>query len=199
MSHVEQSLTAVFDDLAARAPHDPDLVGTVRRRARRRRAGWIAAAAAAACASTAGVVAVGRAGFEDGDMRVVAGGNVPACDGRPITGVLPVWARAGFGAHEPVMPYVRSRSGRVLGILFGSWSPGENGRPRTKILWVWDDGPSAASLRVSAQRDGVGAVVTEGLPEPYGPSITELPTSGCWRLTFSSPTWSDTIDVDTRL
>ncbi len=198
MRDVEQSLSAVFDDLAARAPHDPELARTVRQRAQRRRNGWLAASAAAACVLGAGVVL--ERGRDDGGVtQLVPEQAARACDGTPTVGVLPVWARTGFSEAEPVMPYVRSRSGRVLGILFGSWSLGENGRPSTKILWVWDDGPSAAGLRVSAQRDGVGAVVTEGLPEPYGPSITELPTSGCWRLTFSSPTWSDTIDVDTRL
>ena len=198
MSDVEQSLAGVFDDLASRAPHDPDLVGTVRRRARRGQARWLAASAAA-CVVVAGGVAVERGRGEAGGGGVVAARPVPVCDGTPTTGVLPPWARAGFSGPEPVAPYVRSRSGTILGILFGSWSPGPNGGPSVKILWVWQEAPRPdGEVRLSAQRDGVGPVVTSGLPQPYGPSSVELPASGCWRLTVSKGTWSDTVDVDTR-
>ncbi len=198
MRDVEQSLSAVFDDLAARAPHDPELARTVRQRAQRRRTAWLAASTAAACVLGAGVVL--ERGRDDGGVtQLVPEQAARACDGTPTVGVLPVWARTGFSEAEPVMPYVRSRSGRVLGILFGSWSPGDGGRQARKVLWVWNEGPDAGSpVRLSAQRDGVGAVVTEGLPMPWGPSTVELPSSGCWRLTLSSGTWSDTVDVDTR-
>jgi hypothetical protein len=195
MTDLDQALADVFADLADAAPHDPALAARVRRRARRRvllPAGVLVAASAIV---VAGVVASRP---HDTFVRVA---SAPACDGTVTTGVLPVWARDGFSDPEPVARYVPSRSGNVVAILFGTWSPSAGGGTEAKVLWAWKDAPvvaPGAPVRMSAQLDGTGPTVTDGLPQPYGPSSVRLPSSGCWRITISSPGRTDTLDLDTR-
>jgi hypothetical protein len=113
--------------------------------------------------------------------------------------VLPEWARAGFTDAEPVVPFVRSRSGNVVAVLFGGrlWSP-----PRkdvsNKVLWVWRQVPGGATgdVTMSAQLVGTDTVVTTGLPRPEGPSTVDLPLPGCWRISLRSSGGIDTIDLD---
>jgi hypothetical protein len=194
MTDLDRVLTDVFADLADAAPHDPGLAGHVRRRARRRRILSVAGVTAAACA--AAVVGVTVIRQEQTTAQVA---TAPACDGRPRTAVLPEWARDGFTDPEPVIPFVRSRSGDVVAILFGQqlWSP-----PRqdvsNKVLWVWRAVPGGATgdVTMTARLAGTDRVVTTGLPRPEGPSTVDLPTAGCWRITLNSPRGTDTIDLD---
>jgi hypothetical protein len=193
VNDLEQSLRAVFDDLADAAPHDPALAARVRRRARRRVV--LAGAGAAAAATAIGVagVALARPDRESAQVAVA-----PACDGTPTTAVLPEWARTGFRDPEPAVPFVRSRSGDVVAILFGGqlWSP-----PRqdvsNKVLWVWRRMPGGASgdVTMTARLAGTDRVVTSGLPRPEGPSSVDLPAAGCWRITLTAPGGTDTIDL----
>lgn len=194
MNDFDRALADVFADLADTAPHDPALAGRVRGRARRRSILAVAGVTAAACAAAvAGVAVVGH------DQRVAQVAAAPACDGRPTTAVLPEWARGGFTDPRPVIPFVRSRSGDVVGILFGGelWSP-----PRqdvsNKVLWVWRAVPGGATgdVTMTAQLAGTSRVVTTGLPRPEGPSTVDLPAAGCWRITLKSPRGTDTIDLD---
>lgn len=120
------------------------------------------------------------------------------CRAAVATGVLPVWARAGFSSPRPRIPHVLGRSGRVVAILFGyplrsPTAPGRN----NKILWVSRAYPGRpAALWIKAQRmEGTTAIgapaerVVQGGP---GPSLVDMPSPGCWRLTLS---WSGRRDV----
>ena len=194
MTHLDRALADVFADLADDAPHDPALAGRVRRRARRR--GVLAVAGVTAAVSAAAAVGVVVVRQEQPAVQVAA---APACDGKARAAVLPEWARDGFTEPEPVIPFVRSRSGDVVAILFGQqlWSP-----PRqdvsNKVLWVWRPVPGGATgdVTMTAQLSGTSQVVTTGLPRPEGPSTVDLPAAGCWRITLNSPRGTDTIDLD---
>jgi hypothetical protein len=146
-------------------------------------------------AGAAVVVGHGR----QGSGSVVAATPAPACDGTPRSEVVPEWARAGFSDPNPVVPFVRSRSGNVVGVLFGGrlWSPPRAG-VSNKVLWVWRQVPGGATgdVTMTAQLSGTDTVVTRGLPRPEGPSTVDLPRPGCWRITLHSPGGTDTIDLD---
>jgi hypothetical protein len=197
MTDLDRALPDVFSELADAAPHDPDLGRRVRQRARRRGTAT-AAGAAAACAVLVAGAAIVEHGREGSGSPVVATTPAPACDGTARSQVLPEWARTGFNDPEPVVPFVRSRSGNVVAILFGGrlWSP-----PRkdvsNKVLWVWRQMPGGATgdVTMTAQLVGTGTVVTTGLPRPEGPSTVDLPLPGCWRITLRSPGGTDTIDL----
>ena len=204
MTDLDRALTEVFAELAEKAPHDPALARRVRQRARRRGTAALVGIAAACALLVAGGVVVQRA-RNASEPAAVATTPAPACDGTPMSQVLPDWARGGFTDPEPVVPFVRSRSGNVVAILFGGhlYSP-----PRkdvsNKVLWVWRDVPGTAGdaggtggdLTMTAQLAGTHTVVTRGLPQPAGPSTVDLPQPGCWRITLHSPGGTDTIDLD---
>jgi len=203
MADLDRALAEVFSELAESAPHDPALARRVRRRARRR--GTAVLGAVAACVLVAAgsvVVQHERANSRPATVATTPG---PSCDGTAKAEVLPDWARGGFSDPEPVVPFVRSRSGNVVAILFGGrlWAP-----PRkdvsNKVLWVWRDLPATATgtggtggtVTMTAQLAGTSTVVTKGLPQPAGPSTVDLPAPGCWRITLHSPAGTDTIDLD---
>jgi len=204
MTDLDRALTEVFAELAESAPHDPALVRRVRQRARRRGTAAVVGIAAACALLVAGGVVV-QGARNASAPAAVATTPAPACDGTPTSQVLPDWARGGFSDPEPVVPFVRSRSGNVVAILFGGhlYSP-----PRkdvsNKVLWVWRDVPgttggaggTGGSLTMTAQLAGTHTVVTRGLPQPAGPSTVDLPQPGCWRITLHSPAGTDTIDLD---
>jgi hypothetical protein len=199
MNDLEDQLTGAFERLAEQAPHHPDLAGTTRRRGRRRRMNTVAAVAAASLAAVVtGLLAAPNSPFHgsrhDSDIAVAPS---PPCRSAVTHGVLPEWARGGFSDPRPVMPFVTSASGNVVGILFGDplSSP-----PRpdiaNKVLWVWHDLPAdTTTLHASARLNGTGPVVTTGLPSPLGPSYVDLPAPGCWRLSLTWAGGSDTIDL----
>jgi len=91
---------------------------------------------------------------------------------------------------------VLGRSQRIVGILFGYplLSPPRAGR-NNKILWVAHKTPDASALLIRAQRmngtSPVGRLVMRNVSGGPGPSIINLPSSGCWRLTLR---WSGRID-----
>jgi len=204
MTDLDRALTEVFAELAESAPHDPALVRRVRQGARRRGTAAVVGIAAACALLVAGGVVV-QGARNASAPAAVATTPAPACDGTPTSQVLPDWARGGFSDPEPVVPFVRSRSGNVVAILFGGhlYSP-----PRkdvsNKVLWVWRDipgttggaGGTGGSLTMTAQLAGTHTVVTRGLPQPAGPSTVDLPQPGCWRITLHSPAGTDTIDLD---
>jgi hypothetical protein len=199
MKDLDDLLADVFDDLARSAPHDQDLAAQVRRRVRRGRIRAGGALLAGAAAAVVGTGLVLHPAPEPGDagpgVRVV--NAPPGCVSTVVRGVLPEWARAGFTAPEPVMPYVRSASGNIVAILFVdklTAPPREN--VNNKILWVWRAGSGVGNdVHVVARLGGTGPAVTKGLPTLEGPSIVDLPSPGCWRLTISWPGGSDTIDL----
>ena len=198
MTDLDRALTEVFSELAEAAPHDPGLSRRVRQRARRRGTASLAAALAACAVVVAGVGLVEH-GRDDSAAPAVATTPAPVCDGTPRSAVLPEWARDGFSDPRPVVPFVRSRSGKVVAILFTGhlWSP-----PRedvsNKVLWFWQQAPGGATgdVTMTAQLAGTDTVVSKGLPRPEGPSTVDLPRAGCWRITLRSPSGTDSIDLD---
>ena len=194
MTDVERLLTAELEDLGARAPHDPDLAGSVRRRARRQ-AAVLASALAVLVLVAGGAVAATR-------LRAPA---APAASSRttpppaegcptPQPGTLPVWARAGFSTPNPGIPMVYSKHGLMLAILFGTpLTAPPAADHNNKILWVSKlpiNTPSDFSI--VAKLAGTGETFQPKVDPAPGPSIVDLPRAGCWRLTL---TWSGHVDT----
>jgi hypothetical protein len=110
--------------------------------------------------------------------------------------------RAGFSGPNPRVPYALGSRGAIGAVIFG-WplrSPPLPNR-NNKILWV----PRHLSKTLAAfwirlqlmnGNQPVGAPIRKIIRGGPGPSIVDVPTAGCWRLTF---TWSgrrDTMDLD---
>jgi hypothetical protein len=192
MTDLDQLLTDTFEHIAAQAPHDSALAAHVRTRARR---GRLAAAAAlgGVAAATAAVIAVVGIGPETPNAPG-PGATAAACRSNVVTGVLPVWARAGFSDPRPVMPYVTSASGRIVGILFEPLTGPPRDDSGDKVLWVWQD-PVIEGVHAVARIDGTGPAVSFVDPGVTGPSSVSLPSPGCWRVTITWTGGSDTIDL----
>jgi hypothetical protein len=114
-----------------------------------------------------------------------------ACSAAVVTSALPEWARAGFSPDAYVNPHVTGASGKIVGVLFVDplRSPPRSG-VGNKILWVAKD-PGTGPLVIQARLDGSSQTATSTVDEGPGPSILDLPTPGCWRLTLS---WSGQTD-----
>ncbi len=110
---------------------------------------------------------------------------------------LPGWARGGFSPPDQAVPFVVGERGTILGVLFGQpfSSPAAPDRGN-KILWVTRDPHPAGPLTITAALDG--AVTTLEVPEGPGPSLVDLPTPGCWRLTLAWPDHTDRVAVAYR-
>jgi hypothetical protein len=128
--------------------------------------------------------------------------RVSACASQVKTGVLPRWARTGFSDPQPRMPYELGRAGNIAALVFGF--PLLSPPPRThnnKILWVSRVATDPGSnLRIAAQRmqgtRPVGTPVSRMVTGGPGPSIINLPASGCWRLTLHWSGRVDSLDLD---
>ena len=118
-----------------------------------------------------------------------------ACAGAVVTGVLPVWARAGFSEASPVMPYITGKHDEIIAVLFTNPLRSPSAKTRyNKILWVAKD-HGTGPLIIHAQLEGTKQHTTRTVPGGPGPSIINLPEPGCWQLTL---TWSghhDTLAV----
>lgn len=135
--------------------------------------------------------------------RSGSGVVVRPCRSSMHVGVLPVWARAGFSDPRPRVDHVLGRRDRIAAILFGTGndldSPPATGH-NNKILWV-SRGRTRAGSRLTIQAqlmrgtERVGAAVTRTVPGGPGPSIVNLPTAGCWRLTLRWSGWTDQLDL----
>lgn len=195
MTDVEQLLTVQLEELGRQAPHEPDLAGAVRRRARRQ--------ATVLASVLAVLVLLGGAGFTAARLRgptpttAAAATSSPA---QPPTRIdpacqpvsanpLPEWARAGFSDPDAPIQYFTGRKGLIVAILFGPLaSPATPGRSN-KVLWaakVGGDRPDrfTAEARLAGTTDEIHLDL--GLAP--GPSIVDLPSSGCWWLDLS---WGD--------
>src|SRR5207253_1242651 len=128
-------------------------------------------------------------------------GAAAPCNAQVQLGALPKWARGGFS--DPRIPHVLGRSGRIVAALFAYplLSP-PDARRRNKILWVARRTPDASPLRIHAQRmsgsSPVGTPVTRKVSGGPGPSIINLPSPGCWRLTLRWSGRVDSLDLDYR-
>ena len=137
-----------------------------------------------------------------GTATTTPGSTAPAppkeakCSYRPSMAALPTWARAGFSPPYSGSKYVTSKSGNMIGVLFGdplhAGTPGPT-QAQNKILWVAHDSTAGAmtidaELVGSTERVYLGAV-------PIGPSYVNVPQAGCWHLTLHLATGDDSIDV----
>jgi len=128
--------------------------------------------------------------------------RVSACASQVKAGVLPQWARTGFSDPKPRMPYEVGRAGDIAAIVWGF--PLLSPAPRThnnKILWVSRVTLRPGSdLRIAAQRmhgtHPLGTPVSRTVTGGPGPSIIDLPASGCWRLTLRWSGRVDSLDLD---
>lgn len=119
-----------------------------------------------------------------------------ACAYAPSKRALPTWARSGFRSPYNGWPYVTSKSGHIVAVLFGdplrAGTPGPTGL-QNKILWVPDD-PSAGELSVQGHLVGTNTNVDIG-DISFGPSIVNMPTAGCWRFTLHWREGTDSVDI----
>jgi hypothetical protein len=153
------------------APPVEQIVRAGRRRARRVRitqvAGTVTAVAAVATAVWWGVHP------QDGPLLAAT----PTCPAVVPEGVLPAWARGGFSAPEPVMPYVLGERGEIVAILWPDLAAPPPAGHANKILWVARE-PIVEPFTITA-RLGT-AVVTSTVQTGPGPSTFDVPGPGCW-------------------
>ena len=190
---VAQLLRAATDDVAVPATPERDLVaaGTSRRRRRRVVAGL---AATGAVVAVAAVVPVALSAERSGRSDTPVGSTDPAgasCVEPVPTRVLPGWARSGFTDPEPRMPYVTGADGDIVAILFAQplTSPAPTDH-NNKILWV-SRAEGSGDLHITATLPDGSPPVTRVVDGGPGPSIIDLPRTGCWHLVL---TWGDSSD-----
>lgn len=123
-----------------------------------------------------------------------------SCSSGATFGAIPVWARSGFSGSAK-MHYVLGHGHTIAGLLFAYplSSPPPTGEDN-KILWVSrQPDTSGASLHIKAVRmigtRPVGTAVRRTIAHGPGPSIINLPESGCWRFTLSWAGKQDTLDL----
>lgn len=126
---------------------------------------------------------------------------VGACHSQVRKGVLPAWARAGFTQPLPRVPYTVGAHDRIAAIPFVSLDSPPAADHNNKILWVSRVPPYGGhDLKISAQRMSVtrplGAPVNRTVTGGPGPSIINLPSPGCWRLTLQWSGWTDQLDLE---
>jgi hypothetical protein len=125
------------------------------------------------------------------------------CHAEVRSGVLPTWARSGFADKRPRIAHTLGRSGKIAAILFGYplRSPPAEGR-NNKILWVSRRPHSRAALWIRAQlmdgTDMIGAPIRTIVAGGPGPSLVNVPTPGCWRVTLWWSGRRDTLDLEYR-
>ena len=108
----------------------------------------------------------------------------------PTSAVLPAWAREGFPDSSRPIPYLRSTRQSIVAVPFG-WplsAPTNPGRSN-KILWIAKEG--GAPLQIVAVEKATGLTATRDLPDGPGPSVVDMPNSGCWRFTLQ---WAEHTD-----
>jgi hypothetical protein len=120
------------------------------------------------------------------------------CPTEVIDGVLPTWARGGFSEQSPHMKYELGTHDEIAAIL---WAYPLLAPPPTthhnKILWVSRVSDTGSTLFITAEllKAGIHStrqVVRREVVGGPGPSIINLPVSGCWRLNLR---WSGHISV----
>jgi hypothetical protein len=197
MDFEEQLATAMRASVETLTPPVADLVsvGLVRGRRRRRRQTAAALTAVVALALAGAGAAIVDHEATRSTSTIAAGSG---CTSVVRTGVLPSWARDGFSESAPKAPHVLSARGDFIAILFGATlnSPPAADRAN-KILWVArvTHGVSG-SLLIDAVREGTTTHVRREVSGGPGPSIINLPQSGCWRLHVQWGANHDVIDLD---
>jgi hypothetical protein len=125
---------------------------------------------------------------------------VSPCSPRVVDGVIPPWARDGFGMPKPRMNYELGKNGEIVALLWAHplLSPPALNH-NNKILWVSRVSVAYSNLVIDAQRmngtEPVGAVVKRVVAGGPGPSIINLPMSGCWRFQLHWSGRTDSLDL----
>ena len=195
---VAELLRAATDDIAVPVSPARDLAAAGTRR-RRRRWGIASLATAAVVVATATVVPVVLGSERSGETGPSVGSTATAPSGSCVdpvpSRVLPDWARTGFSEPRPRMPYVLGDNGAIVAILFGQplTSPASADH-NNKILWVSRDN-DGSSLRITAELVDGSATATRVVDGGPGPSLIDLPSPGCWRLTLRWGTGTDTMNL----
>ncbi|MCW2799832.1 MAG: hypothetical protein JWQ70_1304 [Aeromicrobium sp.] len=117
-----------------------------------------------------------------------------SCDSATKTGSLPTWARGGFTPGDQAIPHVVGDNGDIAGVLFGyPLSSPRTGDRSNKILWVSRPELTVPSdLKIHATLEGTSTVADRKVVGGPGPSIVDLPKSGCWTLDLR---WSGHVDT----
>ena len=200
MTDVDQLLPEACDDLGRQAPHDPDLTGSVRRRARRQ-----ARRAAAVGTSVIGVLAVAALSVALTTSR----NDVPAANPGPgpgplvavsctvDDGVLPQWAWIGFSEPSPRIAHVLGQRGDITAILFAQplYAPTPPPGRGNKVLWVGRVA-GAGDLVIDASLPGTNRHVRQVVTGGPGPSTVDLPVPGCWRFDLRWGDYTDTLTLN---
>jgi len=203
---VTQLLRVASEDIAVPITPARELASAGQRRRHRRRvvASVVAAAAAVAVAVAVPVVvnaersAPGPASTNPTTPppTVVPGGS---CVAQVPSRVLPVWARGGFSEPRPRIPYVLGDKGDIAAILFAQpLTAPPSADHNNKILWVPRvaiDGGVDGTLHIIATLQDGSATAAREVPGGPGPSIIDLPKSGCWHLTLRWAGSTDTMDL----
>lgn len=166
-------------------------------------------AAAAACTSSPGTASPARSATAIPATTPLSPATSPpsptdrpdledVCSYRLDKGNLPVWARSGFSPPYNSYPFVTSKRGDTVGVLFGypMTAPHDGQQDgRNKVLWVSKTG---LSMTVDAQLVGTSQVVRLG-DVSVGPSYVDVPQPGCWHMTLhlsgDGSQWTDTLDI----
>lgn len=126
------------------------------------------------------------------------------CHAAVMRGSLPQWARSGFSHPTRPVPHVVGRYGNIVAILFAYpllVPPPLN--HNNKILWVarsWTKPITPLRIKAQLMQGGtrLGAPVTRTVRPGPGPSVINLPSAGCWRLTLAWSGRTDTLDLNYR-
>lgn len=107
-----------------------------------------------------------------------------SCTSSITNSALPTWARTGFTPPDVPVRHVEGERGLIVGVVFGyplSPQPRADGG-NNKILWVGKvaGGGASADLKITATLNGTSVTATRVIEGGPGPSIVDLPESGCW-------------------
>lgn len=187
MTELEERLSAMFEAMGERAPHDPDLLATALRDRPRRwpspRATVAAAAAVAVVGVAVPVLALG------GDSEPEPAGYT--CPATLAPDTLPDWARDGF-SDPAVAPYVIGANSSIVGVVFADplmFPPAP--QAENKVLWVPREGGGELTISGRLATDSPPVVIES----TTGPSILDLPAPGCWHLDLTWPGGSDSLTL----
>lgn len=123
------------------------------------------------------------------------------CAAHVVVSAIPSWARGGFSDPNRHMHFEVGRDGKIVALLWAY--PLLSPPPTThnnKILWVSHIQTNGSALQIGAQRmtgsKPVGPAVYRHVAGGPGPSIIDLPVSGCWRLDLRWSGQRDSLDLD---
>jgi hypothetical protein len=202
--NTEIELRRAMSEYVAGVTASPDLVDEVRRRHHRRGVRIRVLASAGIAAVTVGALPVYGLVTTDRSGPVTLGPSAPPASGAATSCVanvpsrlIPKWARAGFTAAEPRIPYVLGARGDIVALLFGNPLAAPPRRDLSnKILWVSRVALIPGDpLIIEARLDGSRTTVRRTVPGGPGPSYLDLPQAGCWHLTLTWSQHTDTLDL----